>query len=153
MPQEPQIIDLDPDKAPRTTAFILLACGLLGIVFLVINMVFTGQDPYYIKGEWDEGTEPVNQRFDIMPNLVRGRQVGDDSEEDQEAQDVPTFKKQGKPTTSPLTPYQQLLNRYTVPQVPGSPATPPTPGAPQTPAPGIGTPGPRGAATGAPPAK
>jgi len=107
MPQEPQIIDLDPDKAPRTTAFILLACGLLGIVFLVINMVFTGQDPYYIKGEWDEGTEPVNQRFDITPNLVRGRHV-EDSEEDDEANEIVNKKAAAKkPTSKPFgNPFQ-----------------------------------------------
>ncbi len=136
MPQEPQIFDLDPDKAPRTTAFILLACGLLGIAFLLINMVFTGEDRYYIEKEWEDGTEPVNQRFDIMPNLVRGRQVGDDSEEDEEAQNVPV-RKSVKPATAPLTPYQQLLNRMGLPPSPANPTG--TPAVPPGNTPGIGT--------------
>src|SRR5947207_15426937 len=83
--QEPQIVELDPDQAPRMTAVILLICGMLGVGFLLVNVVFTGEDPYYDQQAWEEGDEPVNQRFDITPNLVRGRQTGDDSEEDDDA--------------------------------------------------------------------
>ena len=108
--QDPQIIELDPDHAPRMTAIILLICGLLGVGFLLVNVVFTGDDPYYDQQAWEEGTEPVNQRFDIMPNLVRGRQPADaDSEEDDEAQALEKLKKKpaAKSTTAPArSPYQ-----------------------------------------------
>ncbi len=108
--QDPQIFELDPDQAPRMTAIILLICGLLGVGFLLVNVVFTGEDPYYDQQAWDEGNEPVNQRFDIMPNLVRGRQQADaDSEEDDEAQALAKLKKKpaGKSTTAPVrSPYQ-----------------------------------------------
>jgi len=105
--RDPQIIDLDPDKAPRMTAIILLLCGLMGVGFLLVNVFFTGQDPYYIESEWDEGTEPVNQRFDIMPNLVRGKHV-EDSEEDDEANEIVNKKATvKKPTSKPLgNPFQ-----------------------------------------------
>lgn len=117
--QDPQIIDLDPQDAPRMTAIILLICGLMGVGFLLVNVFFTGEDQYYIQSEWEDGTEPVNQRFDIMPNLVRGRHV-EDSEEDEEAQDVPTKKVQKKPaTTSPFAnPF-----KFSTPPLPGAAAT------------------------------
>jgi hypothetical protein len=122
MSEEPQIIEMDPETAPRTTAFILLTCGLLGVGFLIVNVMFTGDDPYYIEREWKDGEEPVNQRYDIMPNLVRGKRVGEDSEEDAEAQDVPVIKKP-KPTSNP---WDHLLNKPTPvsPTVPGTPAAP-----------------------------
>ena len=127
--QEPQIIDLDPEKAPRMTAIILLACGVLGVGFLLINMLGTGDDPYYNQAEWEEGNEPVHQRYDIMPNMVRGRQAVGDSDEDEEAQ-VPVQKPVKKPvaTTNPLSPYLRP-----------TPATPTTPG--QTPPAAPGVPG------------
>ena len=105
--QDPQIIDLDPNHAPRMTAIILLLCGLMGVGFLLVNVFFTGQDPYYIESEWDEGTEPVNQRFDIMPNLVRGKHV-EDSEEDDEANEIVNKKATvKKPTSKPFgNPFQ-----------------------------------------------
>ena len=122
-PQEPQIFDLDPDKAPRRMAIILLTCGLLGVGFVLINSVFTGADPYYIEKEWDEGDEPVNQRYDIIPNLVRGRQPSDDSEEDQEARTIPVKKPAKKPaSTNPLENPFKLLR-------PASPFAPATTGA------------------------
>jgi hypothetical protein len=108
--EDPQIIELDPDQAPRVTAIILLICGLLGAGFLLVNVVFTGDDPYYDQQAWEEGNEPVNQRFDIMPNLVRGRQPADaDSEEDDEAQALAKLKKKpgAKSATAPVrSPYQ-----------------------------------------------
>jgi hypothetical protein len=109
MSQDPQIFDIDPEGAPRMTAIILLACGVLGVCFLLVNVVFTGQDQYYVEEEWQEGNEPVNQRYDIMPNLVRGRHVDADSEEDEEAQDVPVKKPAAKKkasTTGPVYPFQ-----------------------------------------------
>lgn len=117
--QDPQIFELDPDKAPRMTAIILLVCGLMGVGFLLVNVFFTGEDRYYIEDEWNEGTEPVNQRFDITPNLVRGRHV-EDSEEDDEAQAVPRKKPVKKPaTTSPFgNPFQ-----IPTPKAPGTATT------------------------------
>lgn len=85
--QDPQIIDLDPNQAPRMTAIILLMCGLMGVGFLLVNVFFTGEDRYYMQDEDNEWIDPGNQRFDIMPNLVRGRHV-EDSEEDDEANEV-----------------------------------------------------------------
>jgi len=117
--QEPQIFDLDPEKAPRMTAIILLACGVLGVGFLLINMLGTGDDPYYNQAEWKEGNEPVHQRYDIMPNMVRGRQAVGDSDEDEEAQAVPVQKpvvKKPTATTNPLSAYQR--------PTPGTPTTP-----------------------------
>jgi hypothetical protein len=127
--QDPQIFDLDPEKAPRMTAFILLACGLLGVAFLLVNVFGTGDDPYYNQAEWEEGNEPVHQRYDIMPNMVRGRQAVGDSDEDEEAQ-VPVQKpvvKKPPATTNPLSAYQRPM-----PGTP-SPGTPPTPGLPTIP--------------------
>src|SRR5689334_3342250 len=134
MPQEPQIIDLDdPDRAPRTMAFILLACGLLGVGFMLVNVIFTGDDQYYVESEWEAGEEPVNTRFDILPNLVRTRQFDD---EDEEAEDVPLVKplnKRNKPTTGPAN---ALQSRQPTGVTPTTPTTP----SPGTPAPGAGTP-------------
>ena len=133
MADEPQIIELDPEGAPRMTAIILLVCGLLGVGFLLVNMVFTGEDPYYIQSQWEEGDEPVNQRYDILPNLVRGRQPTDESEEDAEAQDVPVQKvaKKKPATTNPL---DSILKRAapTTPVVPTAPAPAGTPAGPGT---------------------
>jgi hypothetical protein len=128
--QQPQMFDLDPEKAPRMTAIILLACGLLGVGFMLINLLGTGDDPYYIESEWNEGREPVNQRYDIMPNMIRGRQVAGDSEEDEEAKIEPIKKPTAKPTTSPFQ------NPFTLPgrTTPGAPVTPgAAPGAPAPP--------------------
>ncbi len=117
--QDPQIIDLDPDKAPRMTAIILLMCGLMGVGFLLVNVFFTGEDRYYMQDEDNEWIDPGNQRFDITPNLVRGRHV-EDSEEDDEANEVINRKAAAKKpaATKPFgNPFQ-----------PSSPA-PTTPGA------------------------
>jgi hypothetical protein len=152
MSQQPQMFDLDPEKAPRMTAIILLACGLLGVGFMLINLLGTGDDPYYIESEWDQGREPVNPRYDIMPNMIRGRQVTGDSDEDEEAKIEPIKKPPAKPTTSPFQNPFALPGRAT----PGAPATPgASPGAPAPPAlggsttPGAGT----GSGTGAKPTK
>jgi hypothetical protein len=121
-PQEPQIIDLDPDKAPRTTAIILLLCGLMGIGFLLVNVFFTGEDQYYMQDDGNEWIDPGNQRFDIMPNLLRGKHV-EDSEEDDEANEFtkkkPAVKKpavtrpSGNPfqINSPSTPAASTTQR------------------------------------------
>jgi hypothetical protein len=113
MSDEPQIIELDdPEGTPRTLAIILLVCGLLGVGFMVVNTVFTGDDQYYIESEWDEGNEPVNNRFDIMPNLVRGRQAPGDSDEDEDANSPEVLKrerdlltKKKSPTSGPANPF------------------------------------------------
>jgi hypothetical protein len=136
--QQPQVFDIDPEKAPRMTAIILLVCGLMGVGFLLVNMLGTGDDPYYNEADWDNGTEPVHQRYDIMPNMVRGKQETGYSDEDEEAQDVPTRRPIAKPTSNPF-----------LPQLHPTPATPPTvvpgmpgavPGMPATPGSGT-TPG------------
>jgi hypothetical protein len=124
--QDPHIIDLDyqsadPDKSPRMTAIILLLCGLMGVGFYVVNSFFTGEDRYYNEEEWDEGTEPVNQRFDITPNLVRGKHV-EDSEEDDDAHAIPVKKPIKKPAaTSPFSNPFQISK-------PSNPANPTTQG-------------------------
>ena len=52
------------------TAIILLLCGLMGVGFLLVNIFATGDDPYYNQEDWDNGTEQVHPRYDIMPNMV-----------------------------------------------------------------------------------
>lgn len=149
MPQEPQIIDLDdPDGAPRMMAFILLACGLLGVGFMLVNVLYTGEDQYYIERDWEAGEEPVNTRFDVLPNLVRSKQFDD---EDEEAEAVPLTKplnQRNKPTTGPASPFQKGQPTGGGPAAtPGTVTTPPrttpagTPLNPPTPAPTPATPG------------
>jgi hypothetical protein len=134
MPQEPQIIDLDaPENAPRTLAIILLVCGVLGVAFMVINTVFTGDDQYYIQDEWDRGNEPVNNRFDILPNLVRGRpnKSGDETDEDEEAEKpkvVQQLKEDKRGTKRPT-------GTTTAPSSIFGPKTPPATGGPAPSAP------------------
>jgi hypothetical protein len=139
--QEPQFFELDPESAPRMTAVILLVCGLLGIGFLLVNVAFTGDDPYYNQQAWEDGTEEVRQRYDVMPNLLRGRQQAGDSDEDEEAADVPRQRAVAKKaTTGPVSPYQELMNRIT-PPTPGTPGTSSSPGSPSGPlVPGAPTP-------------
>jgi hypothetical protein len=123
--QEPHMFELDPEGAPRMTAIILLACGLLGVGFLLVNVFGTGDDPYYNQAAWEEGTEPLNQRYDIMPNMVRGRQAVGDSDEDEEAQEITKKAPPRKATTNPLlSPYQQTPSK----PAPGAPASPTPPG-------------------------
>jgi hypothetical protein len=133
MADDPQIIELDPEDAPRMTAIILLVCGLLGVGFLLVNVVFTGADQYYIQSEWDEGEEPVNQRYDILPNLVRGRQPVGESEEDAESEDVPVqkpVKKKAAPATT--NPLDSILKRPGA-GTPAGPGAPVVPGMPKSP--------------------
>src|SRR3954469_19113388 len=142
--EEPQFFELDPEGAPRMTAVILLVCGLLGVGFLLVNLLATGNDPYYDQQAWEDGTEEVRQRYDVMPNLVRGPQRTGESDEDEESEDVPRARPTKKATTGPASPYQELIKRITPPvpvapvaPAPGSPVTPspvtPSPGAPATP--------------------
>jgi hypothetical protein len=138
--QEPQFFELDPEGAPRMTAVILLVCGLLGIGFLLVNVVFTGDDPYYDQQAWEDGTEEVRQRYDVMPNLVRGPQRTGESDEDEESEDVPRVRSTKKATTGPVSPYQELMKRIT-------PPTPVTPVAPAPVAPGPVAPSPGGTGT------
>jgi len=141
--EEPQFFELDPEGAPRMTAVILLVCGLLGVGFLLVNLVFTGADPYYDQQAWEDGTEEVRQRYDVMPNLVRGRQAAGDSDEDEEAADVPRQRSVAKKaTTGPVSPYQELINRINPPAAtPGGPGSPSGTSTPGTPTPGSLAPG------------
>jgi hypothetical protein len=147
MSDEPQIIELDdPEGTPRTLAIILLVCGLLGVGFMIVNTVFTGDDQYYIESQWEDGSEPVNNRFDIMPNLVRGRHTGEDSDEDEEANSPEVLKRERDLLTKKKSPTSGPTNPFLPPSLtPGgtvtpsnSPATPA--GVPRTPA---GAPAPR----------
>ena len=132
---EPQIVELEPEKAPRTSAIILLICGLLGVGFLMVNVVFTGEDPYH-SGWWpeeDEGT--IQEQGNIIPNVWRG---AGENDEEEEVEDV--LLDLFKPTTNPFTipGYEQFMRRpsLTGPQsTPGkpTPTTPPKPGTPATP--------------------
>ena len=81
--QEPQIIDLDPESAPRTSAVIRILCGLMGLGFMLVNVVFTGEEPLQ-TWEWPEEDGPVQGRAGIMPNLVRGRAVDEVAPEEAE---------------------------------------------------------------------
>src|SRR5690349_9623168 len=81
--QEPQIIELDPESAPRTSAVILILGGLLGLGFMLVNVVFTGEEPLQ-TWEWPEEDGPVQGRAGIMPNLVRGRSADEVSPEEAE---------------------------------------------------------------------
>ncbi len=97
--QDPRIIDLDPDHAPRTSAIILIGFVVLGIGFVLVNMVFTGDDQYYIQGDWDDGKEPTKfERYDFVPNVWRDKAVQAQEEEDLEPRKSPGSK---KPATNP----------------------------------------------------
>jgi len=143
---DPQIFDyasIDPEKAPRMTAIILLLCGLMGVGFLLVNIFATGDDPYYNQEDWDNGTEQVHPRYDIMPNMVRTRQFDD---EDDEAHEVPVHRPVAKPpTTNPF----QIPGLPTVPGLPQPPGSGTTPGANPLQRPGL-VPTPPGAGSGTP---
>ncbi|HEY7115270.1 MAG TPA: hypothetical protein VH475_01720 [Tepidisphaeraceae bacterium] len=149
-PQEPRIIELDPDKAPRTTAFILLACGLMGVGFLLINLVFTGEDPYQTRNWGEDDDVSIQGQYNITPNVWRGK--GSDDEEDEVEEQIVANKRLAaakKPTTNRFNVpgLEQLLNRPglpTLPQPPGMPNPTVTPG---TPTPGA-TPNPLGGTSG-----
>lgn len=136
MADEPQIIELDPEGASRMSAVILLVCGLMGVGFLLVNVVFTGEDPYATQSwpEPDDGN--IQEQGNITPNLWRNR--GNDDEEE-EVEERVVERKKFKPATRPtygLPGLPNPLNRPGV-TVPGVPA-PGAPGAPKT---GAGTPG------------
>src|SRR5688572_28674321 len=97
---EPQIIELEPEKAPRTSASILMLCGLMGVAFLMVNVVFTGEDPYH-NGWWPEQEEEgsIQEQFNVLPNVWRGR--GEDDEEEEVDEHVQE-RKSSKPATSPV---------------------------------------------------
>ena len=148
---EPQIIELEPEKAPRTTAIILLICGLMGVSFLMVNVFFTGDDPLQTETwpEQDDGS--VQERGNILPNVWRARGRGDDEEEDVDDQ-ITSRKVPKPPTTNAYTipGTEQYMKRPTIVTTPPPTVKPPTmakPGAPGgtnagTPgAPGTGAPG------------
>jgi hypothetical protein len=102
MADEPQIIELDAEAAPRTSAIILLLCGLMGIGFLMVNVVFTGPDPFHEEGWWPESEEPTVQELgSVIPNLVRGRDHDDEEEELEERMDERRGNRP-RPTTGPF---------------------------------------------------
>jgi hypothetical protein len=114
-----QIVELDPESAPRTSAIILILCGVLGVAFFVINVAFTGEDPYqrmtdpaYGDGEhpiWDgEDKYPMQEEYHIMPNLWRGKTVDPDEAPEDEIDPRQKAKALAakKPTTGPATPGQ-----------------------------------------------
>ena len=151
---EPQIIELEPEKAPRTSAIILLLCGLMGVGFLMVNVVFTGEDPFH-SGWWPEDDDAtIQEQGNILPNVWRGR--GEDDEEEEVEEQVQS-RKTGQPTTNPLARpgFEPFMRRPTLPQAPGlQPPTAGRPGSPPTGGPGRTTPGaaPGGGATpGTPP--
>jgi hypothetical protein len=126
MSDEPQIIELDPEGAPRMTAIILLVCGLMGVGFLLVNVAFTGEDPYATM-EWPEEDGTIQEQGNITPNLWRNR--GNDDEEEEVEEKVKERKnEQGKkkPATRPgygVPGLPNPLNRPGMPAVPGAPGT------------------------------
>jgi len=137
---EPQIIELEPEKAPRTTAMILLICGLMGVGFLMVNVFFTGNDPLQTDN-WPEQYDDdgvVQERGNILPNVWRAR--GED-DEDEEVDDRVSARKLAKgPTTRPyqmpgMEQYMQRPSIVTKPP-PTAPPKPVTPGMPNPTAPG-----------------
>jgi hypothetical protein len=100
MSDEPQIIELDPEGSPRMTAIILLVCGLMGVGFLLVNVVFTGEDPYATE-YWPEDDAPIQEQGNITPNLWRNRGNDDEQEEVEERVAERKKEKAGKPATRP----------------------------------------------------
>jgi hypothetical protein len=144
---EPQIIELEPEKAPRTTAIILLVCGLMGVGFLMVNVFFTGEDPYQSMTWPDEEDGNIQERGNILPNVWRGREEAD--EEEEVTDQINARKTLTRPTTNPYQiPGTERLLRPTMPgvQAPKLPTDPRNVGAPTAP----GTPGTPAAPGGAP---
>lgn len=110
MSEEPRIIELDPEAAPRTSAFILVFCALLGVGFLVVNVVFTGEDPYQTDS-WYEDDPSIQEQGNIMPNLVRGKPRGGIAPEEEELV-MKEMAKKAKPkpaATAPVgTPFKTI---------------------------------------------
>src|SRR4051812_12209484 len=111
---EPQIIELEPETAPRTTAIILLVCGLMGVGFLMVNVFFTGEDPFQSTSWPAEDDGNIQEAGNILPNVWRGR--GEDDEEE-EVKDNITARK--SPRASTTGPYQvpgmeQYMKRPTI---------------------------------------
>lgn len=93
MPDDPVIFDLagDPEKAPRTSAIILVLCGLLGVGFLVVNVAFTGEDPYLdLNRDWDE--EPIQGPGNIVPNVWRGKNAVTEEDDGVDPDGTPKLK-------------------------------------------------------------
>lgn len=136
MADEPQIIELDPEGATRMSAVILLVCGLMGVGFLLVNVVFTGEDPYATMSWPDEDDGNIQEQGNITPNLWRNR--GNDDEQE-EVEERVVERKRTKPATRPTYGLPGLTNPLNRPgvTVPGAPS----PGAPATPKAGTGTPG------------
>jgi hypothetical protein len=120
------------------SAVILLVCGLMGVGFLLVNVVFTGEDPYATQSwpEPDDGN--IQEQGNITPNLWRNR-GNDDEEAEVEERVVERKQTKGKTATRPTYSLPGLTNPLNRPgvTVPGVPS----PGAPATPGGGTGTPG------------
>jgi hypothetical protein len=148
---EPQIIELEPEKAPRMTAIILLVCGLMGVSFLMVNVFFTGEDPFQSTSWPEEDDGSIQEAGNILPNVWRGR--GEDDEEEEVKDNISARKTTKPPTTGPFTipGYEQFMKRPTIAPPPTTPAipmpkpvTPPKPGGPgaqPAPTPDTPTPG------------
>jgi hypothetical protein len=141
MPEyEPQIIELEPEKAPRTTAIILLVCGLMGVGFLMVNVFFTGEDPFQSTSWPDEEDGNIQERGNILPNVWRAR--GEDDEQE-EVDDQINARKVQKPTTNPyaIPGVEQYMKRPSIVPPPGPGVKPVVPGMPNPNAPGRAAPG------------
>lgn len=147
-PQEPEYIELEPEKAPRTSAIILLICGLMGVGFLMVNVVFTGEDPFQ-NGWWPEQAEEgaIQEQFNVIPNVWRGR--GADDEEEALDEQIQARKTTGSRATT--NPFQQLPGFESLYPRPGFPTPPAPPGYPGTGGAGTGTGAPGTPGVAAPP--
>lgn len=97
----------DPDKAPRTTAIILVICGLLAIGFFVVNFAFTGEDPYQTDVWYGDDDRPIQERGSVLPNVWRGATAED------ETPNLPPAK--SKPVKKPATNPFSLPGSYLTP--------------------------------------
>jgi hypothetical protein len=128
MTQQAPMLEIDPEKAPRTSAIILILCGLLGVSFFVINIAYTGDDPYQ-TWFWDEEDQhPLQEGYHIMPNLWRGRSADlDEAPEDEIDPGLKVKKQQAakKATTGPAG--KTAAPGGSTPGAPAAPAAPPAP--------------------------
>jgi hypothetical protein len=138
---EPHIIELEPEKAPRTTAIILLVCGLMGVGFLMVNVFFTGEDPFQSTSWPDDEDGNIQERGNILPNVWRAR--GEDDEQETVDDQINSRKLPKTATTNPyaLPGVEQYMKRPSI-------APPPTaPGVPKPVGPGMPNPGTPGRGT------
>ena len=141
---EPQIIELEPETAPRTTAIILLICGLMGVSFLMVNVFFTGEDPLQTETWPEEDDGNIQERGNILPNVWRAR--GGNDEEEDVADQITSRKQPKQATTGPYTipgmdQYMKRPSMVTTPPPVAKPPKPATPGGTNSGTPGTAAPG------------